>query len=554
MAPAPKRAAIGRRPAALLARSIGSPTAGKLEGAVALEPSRELRLRFSNGAHYGLPALVGMLERSAKRLAARFAGLTLHVGDLSRRDGGELPGHRSHESGRDADVAFLFVGADGESVSPAEFMTVDGRGVALENRSYRFDDARNWALVEAWVTDPAARVEHIFVADRVRARLLGVRPHQGHLPAGPASRGHGDEAAERRSGPRRSLPRPHRVPLGADAHLHLGPAPGRPRGPAGLDPPRIFQLSRPCEAQERARDWAPMNEAPATEILFGMNDLRAPLLGREAEKQALAAAAEAARTGGQARIVTLVGPSGIGKSRLIHDFLQELRAAGGRVPRVYRGSRPQPSELVRRVRAPAPRALRPGRGHGRRGRQSPGARAGRHRARRSEGRRRLLLPGAADRPRLPGQPADQGRGRRSHPGAAAPALDRQGVRRGRRRAGADLPGVRGSAPGRRRLGRALALPDGEPERADLDLVRHAPRDLGAARGLVLVRSRAPPAARALGAALGAGAGAGQGAARPVRGRAARRAGRGRPVHGRRQPRPARADGAHLPRHRRARRA
>lgn len=81
-----------------------------------------------------------------------------------------------------------------------------------------------------------------------------------------------------------------------------------------------------------------MNEAPATEILFGMNDLRAPLLGREAEKQALAAAAEAARTGGQARIVTLVGPSGIGKSRLIHDFLQELRAAGGRVPRVYRGA------------------------------------------------------------------------------------------------------------------------------------------------------------------------------------------------------------------------
>ncbi len=183
MAPAPQRAAIGRRPTALLARSIGSPTAGKLEGAVALEPSRELRLRFSNGAHYGLPALVGMLERSAKRLTARFAGLTLHVGDLSRRDGGELPGHRSHESGRDADVAFLFVGADGESVSPAEFMTVDGRGVALENRSYRFDDARNWALIEAWVTDPAARVEHIFVADRVRARLLAYARTKGtYLP------------------------------------------------------------------------------------------------------------------------------------------------------------------------------------------------------------------------------------------------------------------------------------------------------------------------------------------------------------------------------------
>lgn len=183
IAPAPKRESLGRRPVAPIARSIGSPTAGKLEGAVGLEPSRELRLRFGNGAHYGLPALVGMLERSAKRLASRFAGLTLHVGDLSRREGGELPGHRSHESGRDADVGFLFVGPGGESVSPGEFMTVDARGVALENRSYRFDDARNWALIESWVTDPGARVEHIFVADRVRLRLLSYARQKGtYLP------------------------------------------------------------------------------------------------------------------------------------------------------------------------------------------------------------------------------------------------------------------------------------------------------------------------------------------------------------------------------------
>jgi tetratricopeptide (TPR) repeat protein len=81
-----------------------------------------------------------------------------------------------------------------------------------------------------------------------------------------------------------------------------------------------------------------MNEAPATEIVFGVSDLRAPLLGREAEKASLRSAADAARTAGEARIVTLCGPSGIGKSRLIHEFLLELREAGGRVPRVYRGS------------------------------------------------------------------------------------------------------------------------------------------------------------------------------------------------------------------------
>ncbi len=190
IAPAPKKAAAAattsrapRRPATLPALSIGSPTDGKLEGAVLLENTREIRLRHANGAHYGLPGLVGLLERASKRLAARFPGLTLHVGDLSRREGGELPGHKSHESGRDADVAFLFVGPDGESVAPPEFLTVDDKGVALENRNYRFDDARNWALVEAWVSDPGSRVEHIFVADRVRLRLLAFARSKGtYLP------------------------------------------------------------------------------------------------------------------------------------------------------------------------------------------------------------------------------------------------------------------------------------------------------------------------------------------------------------------------------------
>ena len=183
IAPAPKRAASGRRAVVVAARSIGSPTDGKLEGAVALESGPEIRLRHPNGANYGLPALVGMLERSAKRIASRFAGATVHVGDLSRREGGEISGHRSHESGRDADVAFLFVGPEGESVSPSEFMTVDPKGIARENRKYRFDDARNWALVEAWVTDPGARVEHIFVASGVKARLLAHARSKGtYLP------------------------------------------------------------------------------------------------------------------------------------------------------------------------------------------------------------------------------------------------------------------------------------------------------------------------------------------------------------------------------------
>ena len=161
------------------ARSIGSPTDGRLEGGIPLAPSRELRLKNPQGARWGLPALVALLERSADRLAQRFHGSVVVVGDLSRRRGGDIAGHKSHESGRDADVGFFFLGAKGEQIPSAQFHVVDADGIAVDDRSLRFDDARNWALVEAWVTDPRARVEHIFVADALRARLLKAARERG---------------------------------------------------------------------------------------------------------------------------------------------------------------------------------------------------------------------------------------------------------------------------------------------------------------------------------------------------------------------------------------
>lgn len=78
-----------------------------------------------------------------------------------------------------------------------------------------------------------------------------------------------------------------------------------------------------------------------------VRDGRAPFVGREPEVGALHEALEAVKKG-EARILTLVGPAGIGKSRLIQEFILQHRAPGmkaapaagdaGLVPRVYRGS------------------------------------------------------------------------------------------------------------------------------------------------------------------------------------------------------------------------
>jgi predicted ATPase len=84
---------------------------------------------------------------------------------------------------------------------------------------------------------------------------------------------------------------------------------------------------------------------------FGVLDRRALLVGRKAEMRELDAALRTVREEKETRTVTLVGSAGIGKTRLVRDFLartrtpeavkpgtDETRVAPGPPPRVFRGS------------------------------------------------------------------------------------------------------------------------------------------------------------------------------------------------------------------------
>src|SRR5450432_2746289 len=71
-------------------------------------------------------------------------------------------------------------------------------------------------------------------------------------------------------------------------------------------------------------------------------DLRAPLIGRDADLRRLDAIFERALSDGEARAVTIVGPAGMGKTRLVNEYLRTragsqppLRAFWG-VPRSER--------------------------------------------------------------------------------------------------------------------------------------------------------------------------------------------------------------------------
>lgn len=65
---------------------------------------------------------------------------------------------------------------------------------------------------------------------------------------------------------------------------------------------------------------------------------RSPFVGRAQESALLDEALEAVEKRGETRIVTLISEPGLGKSRLIQEFIMRHRAGSALVPRVYRGS------------------------------------------------------------------------------------------------------------------------------------------------------------------------------------------------------------------------
>jgi penicillin-insensitive murein endopeptidase len=156
--------------------SIGFAWSGRLQRGAHLAESRHVRYVGEYAAadhHYGTGELVDLIERAAARVSQRIPGARLSVGELSARGGGPIPGHRSHENGRDADIGFYMLDARGRPYEAYAFASFDANGVGTgPNRMLRFDDARNWELIARLVTDPDARVQHVFVSNALERRLL----------------------------------------------------------------------------------------------------------------------------------------------------------------------------------------------------------------------------------------------------------------------------------------------------------------------------------------------------------------------------------------------
>ncbi|MEZ4297247.1 MAG: penicillin-insensitive murein endopeptidase [Polyangiaceae bacterium] len=176
---AKKDAAKGEEPGGAIKgpASIGAPNRGKLSGAIKLHKSKGLKLRDRAQA-WGTPDLVKLLQRAAGKVRKKYPKSVMLVGDLSKKSGGPLTGHNSHQSGRDADVGFYVANSKGKPAAMTRFVAFEGDGSSEKVSWAQFDDARNWALVEALLTDKDTTVRYIFVSNPLRTRMLAYAKKQ----------------------------------------------------------------------------------------------------------------------------------------------------------------------------------------------------------------------------------------------------------------------------------------------------------------------------------------------------------------------------------------
>lgn len=151
---------IREDPGRLGSASIGTPTRGRLWGAVELVASEGIE---PAGDHpFGTEAVVRSIERAVREVRRCFPDTPkLHVGDISRKEGGWLKPHKSHQAGLDADIGYYYLGG------PAWYEHAGATNL---------DRARTWALVRALAEGD--NVEIIFM-DREVQRLL--REHAGTI-------------------------------------------------------------------------------------------------------------------------------------------------------------------------------------------------------------------------------------------------------------------------------------------------------------------------------------------------------------------------------------
>jgi len=151
-----------------ISESKGRPQDGWLSDGSRL-PRRGVGYRHIGKHPYGTDECVVYLQFAAWAVNAMFPGTApVVIGDLSRDGGGYLPPHRSHQSGRDADVGLY----RSNNIPVRGFKQLIGSDLDLD---------KTWTFIEALIR--TGRVKYIFLDRTLQERLHSYALNYGGWPA-----------------------------------------------------------------------------------------------------------------------------------------------------------------------------------------------------------------------------------------------------------------------------------------------------------------------------------------------------------------------------------
>jgi penicillin-insensitive murein endopeptidase len=163
--------------------SIGTCSCGCLQGAATLPPSGHgyEALRLGRNRRFGHPSLVAYIQRLGDAAARNKLGLVV-VGDLSQPRGGPTPsGHRSHQTGLDADIGYV-APPGARARMPASAREQLAPLAVVDGKTHEKTPAwtpKVMKLLALAASDPA--VDRIFVDPGIK-RLACADPATGQAP------------------------------------------------------------------------------------------------------------------------------------------------------------------------------------------------------------------------------------------------------------------------------------------------------------------------------------------------------------------------------------
>ena len=150
--------------------AVGRPQAGELVNGQQLPDGRAWYRRHPN-LEWGTNETITLLEDAFDAVQRKHPNAhDIAVGDISAKTGGPLGGHKSHQSGRDADIGFYF-----------EHQPKHGPKAAIDALHHPLDYAATWELLTTLVgpSPDKCRIEYMFVGYPVQKKLYDWAKKQG---------------------------------------------------------------------------------------------------------------------------------------------------------------------------------------------------------------------------------------------------------------------------------------------------------------------------------------------------------------------------------------